>query len=136
MASHIIRRIIKTPKAPTPVGSYNQAVIVDKTMYMSGQIGLDPATGTLVQGGVAAETEQVMKNMQAVLEAAGIGFSNVVKTTILLSDINNFSTVNSIYETYFSGNFPARAAYQVSALPKNALVEIEAVAVIGSITDQ
>ncbi|KAK2164129.1 hypothetical protein LSH36_68g05072 [Paralvinella palmiformis] len=98
MAANIIRRIIKTSKAPAPVGPYNQAVIVDKTMYLSGQIGLDPATGSMVSGGVASEAEQVMKNMQAVLETADIGFSNVIKTTILLSDINDFTTVNSIYE--------------------------------------
>lgn len=131
----VVRKIIKTVKAPSAIGPYSQAVLVENTMYLSGQIGLDPATGDLVAGGVVPETEQALKNMGAVLSAAGAQFSNIVKATVLLQNINDFAAVNDVYARYFPKNYPARAAYQVAALPKGAQVEIEAVAIIGNIVD-
>ncbi|XP_004431254.1 PREDICTED: ribonuclease UK114 [Ceratotherium simum simum] len=132
--SSLIRRVINTVKAPGPIGPYSQAVLVDKTVYVSGQIGLDPSSGQLVPGGVAEEAKQALTNIGEILKAAGCDFSNVVKTTVLLADINDFNTVNEIYKQYFKSSFPARAAYQVAALPKGGRVEIEAVAVLGPLT--
>ncbi len=110
-------------------------MLVDKTLYVSGCIGLDPQTGNLVSGGVAAEAKQAMNNMQAILEEAGCTYNNVVKCTLLLADINDFATINEIYKSYFKSNFPARATFQVAALPKGGRFEIEAVAVVGEIID-
>uniref|UniRef100_A0A3Q4HB74 Reactive intermediate imine deaminase A homolog n=1 Tax=Neolamprologus brichardi TaxID=32507 RepID=A0A3Q4HB74_NEOBR len=117
MAS-IRRQIIYTPKAPVRQGIYSQAVIVDRTMYISGQLGMDVASGKLVDGGVQAQAKQVLINIGEILKAAGCDYSNVVKTTVLLADINDFNNVNEVYKTFFSSNFPARAAYQVAALPR------------------
>ncbi|KAK5610611.1 hypothetical protein CRENBAI_002587 [Crenichthys baileyi] len=129
------RKIIYTPKAPVRQGIYSQAVVVDRTMYISGQIGMDVASGQLVDGGVQAQTKQALSNMGEILKGAGCDYSNVVKTTVLLKDINDFNPVNDVYKTFFSTKFPARAAYQVAALPRDALVEIEAVAVLGPLSD-
>uniref|UniRef100_A0A3P9NT13 Reactive intermediate imine deaminase A homolog n=1 Tax=Poecilia reticulata TaxID=8081 RepID=A0A3P9NT13_POERE len=112
------RKIIYTPKAPVRQGIYSQAVVVDRTMYVSGQIGMDVASGQLVDGGVQAQTKQALSNMGEILKAAGCDYSNVVKTTVLMKDMNDFNTVNDVYKTFFSTNFPARAAYQVAALPR------------------
>ncbi|XP_076864707.1 2-iminobutanoate/2-iminopropanoate deaminase-like isoform X2 [Brachyhypopomus gauderio] len=131
----IRRQILYSPQAPIRQGIYSQAVVVDRTMYISGQIGLDVASGQLVTGGVQAQAKQALNNMGEILKAAGCGYENVVKTTVLLADINDFNCVNDIYKQFFSRNFPARAAYQVAALPRGGLVEIEAVAVLGTITD-
>lgn len=131
----VVRKIIKTVKAPAAIGPYSQAVLVENTMYLSGQIGMDPSTGNLVSGGVVPETEQALRNMGAVLGAAGANFNNIVKATVLLQNMNDFAAVNDVYVKYFPKNYPARAAYQVAALPKGAQVEIEAVAIIGDITD-
>ncbi|XP_063416258.1 2-iminobutanoate/2-iminopropanoate deaminase-like [Mytilus galloprovincialis] len=131
----IVRKIIKTVKAPAAIGPYSQAVLVENTMYLSGQIGMDPSTGNLVSGGVVPETEQALRNMGAVLGAAGADFNNIVKATVLLQNMNDFAAVNDVYVKYFPKNYPARAAYQVAALPKGAQVEIEAVAILGEITD-
>ncbi|KAL4842656.1 hypothetical protein H8958_015411 [Nasalis larvatus] len=125
--SSLIKRVISTAKAPGAIGPYSQAVLVDRTIYISGQIGMDPSSGQLVSGGA-------LKNMGEILKAAGCDFTNVVKTTVLLADINDFNTVNEIYKQYFKSNFPARAAYQVAALPKGSRIEIEAVAVQGPLT--
>ncbi|KAJ8288385.1 hypothetical protein COCON_G00010440 [Conger conger] len=133
--SAIIRKIINTAKAPAAIGPYSQAVVVDRTMYISGQLGMDPSSGQLVTGGVQAEAKQALINMGEILKEAGCGYSNVVKTTVLLADMNDFTNVNDIYKQFFSTSFPARAAYQVAALPRGGLVEIEAVAVLGPITD-
>ncbi|XP_023671184.1 2-iminobutanoate/2-iminopropanoate deaminase [Paramormyrops kingsleyae] len=133
--SAVIRKIISTAKAPAAIGPYSQAVVVDRTMYVSGQLGMDPSTGQLVKGGVQAEAKQALINMGEILKAAGCNYDNVVKTTVLLADIGDFNNVNDVYKQFFSRNFPARAAYQVAALPKGGLVEIEAVAVLGPITD-
>ena len=130
------RVIISTSKAPGAIGPYNQAVLVDRTLYISGQIGFDPPTMQIVgNGNVQAEAKQALKNMGEILKAAGASYNNVVKTTVLLADINDFVAVNEVYKTFFTSNFPARAAYQVAALPKGALVEIEAVAVVGPMKD-
>ncbi|KAM4581401.1 2-iminobutanoate/2-iminopropanoate deaminase-like [Odontesthes bonariensis] len=131
----LVRRIVSTTKAPAAIGPYSQAVVVDRTMYVSGQLGMEPASGQLVEGGVQAQTKQALVNMGEILKVAGCGYENVVKTTVLLADINDFADVNSVYKQFFSANFPARAAYQVAALPKGGLVEIEAVAVLGPLTD-
>ncbi|XP_024116819.1 2-iminobutanoate/2-iminopropanoate deaminase isoform X2 [Oryzias melastigma] len=131
----IKRHIIFTPKAPIRHGIYSQGVLVDRTMYISGQIGMDVVTGQLVEGGVQAQTKQALTNMGEILKAAGCSYNNVVKTTVLLKDINDFNSVNEVYSSFFSSNFPARAAYQVAALPRGALVEIEAIAVLGPISD-
>ncbi|CAH2285650.1 ribonuclease UK114 [Pelobates cultripes] len=131
----IIRRIITTSKAPGAIGPYSQAVVVDKTMYVSGQIGMDPLSGQVVAGGVKPEAKQALVNMGEILRAAGCDYSNVVKTTVLLADMNDFNDVNEIYKQFFQKNFPARAAYQVAALPRGARIEIEAVAVLGPITE-
>uniref|UniRef100_A0A8C6HBB9 2-iminobutanoate/2-iminopropanoate deaminase n=1 Tax=Mus spicilegus TaxID=10103 RepID=A0A8C6HBB9_MUSSI len=109
----------------------SQAVQVDRTIYISGQVGMDPSSGQLVPGGVVEEAKQALKNLGEILKAAGCDFNNVVKTTVLLADMNDFGTVNEIYKTYFQGSLPARAAYQVAALPRGSRVEIEAIAVQG-----
>lgn len=132
--SAVIRKILHTAAAPAAIGPYSQAVLVDRTMYISGQIGMD-VSGQLVVGGVQAQAKQALINMGEILKAAGCGYENVVKTTVLLADINDFNNVNDVYKQFFKSNFPARAAYQVAALPRGGLVEIEAVAVLGPITD-
>lgn len=133
--SALIRRIINTTSAPAAIGPYSQAVVVDQTMYISGQLGMDPASGQLVEGGVHAQTKQALVNMGEILKSANCGYENVVKTTVLLADMNDFNKVNDVYKQFFSISFPARAAYQVAALPRGGLVEIEAVAVLGPLTD-
>ncbi|NP_001012315.1 2-iminobutanoate/2-iminopropanoate deaminase isoform 1 [Danio rerio] len=132
--SAIIRKIIHTAAAPAAIGPYSQAVLVDRTMYISGQLGMDPASGQLAAG-VQAQTKQALINIGEILKAAGCGYENVVKATVLMTDINEFNTVNDVYKQFFKSNFPARAAYQVVALPRGGLVEIEAVAVLGPITE-
>lgn len=119
---------VSTPNAPAALGPYSQAVDTGSTVYCSGQLGLDPATGNLADG-VQAQTHQALKNLQAVLNAAGLSLDNVVKTTVFVQDLADFGTVNEIYGTYFHGGFPARSCVQIAALPKNALVEIECIAV-------
>ena len=103
----LVRKIISTAKAPAAIGPYSQAVLVDRTMYISGQLGMDPASGQLVPGGVAEEAKQALTNISEILKAAGYDFTNVVKATVLLADINDFSTVNDVYKLYFQSSFPA-----------------------------
>ena len=119
---------VSTPNAPAALGPYSQAVDTGSTVYCSGQLGLDPATGNLAEG-VQAQTHQALKTLQAVLNEAGLSLDNVVKTTVFVQDLADFGTVNEIYGTYFHGGFPARSCVQIAALPKNALVEIECIAV-------
>ncbi|MEO0376052.1 MAG: RidA family protein [Cyanobacteria bacterium P01_A01_bin.17] len=122
--------IIHTDHAPAPVGPYNQAVQAAGMIFVSGQIALDPVNGTIVGTDVSQQTEQVMKNLAAVLAAAGVGWPQVVKTTVFLADMNDFSTVNQIYAQYFDeATAPARACVEVARLPKDVLVEIDCVAV-------
>nr|WP_316964572.1 RidA family protein [Acaryochloris sp. CCMEE 5410] len=124
--------VIRTDHAPAPVGPYNQAIRAQGAMvFASGQIALDPASGALVGGDdVAQQTEQVMKNLEAVLTAAGVGWAQVVKTTVFLADMNDFATVNGVYARYFDeATAPARACVEVARLPKDVLVEIDCIAV-------
>ena len=122
------KEIIHSDNAPAAVGPYSQAVKIGDLVYSAGQVALDPATMKLVEGGVEAQTEQVLQNLQAVLATAGSSLSNVIKTTVFLADMNDYKTVNAIYARYFTENPPARSAVQVAALPLGALVEIEVVA--------
>ncbi len=122
------KKIIRTDNAPAPIGPYNQAIQYGDTLFISGQIPLDPVTGNLVQDNIQTETHQVMKNLQAILTEAGMGFSNVLKTTIFMMDLSQFGTVNEIYGSYFTGNYPARETVQVAGLPKGVNVEISMIA--------
>jgi 2-iminobutanoate/2-iminopropanoate deaminase len=119
---------VQTDAAPAPIGPYSQAVLSRKTLYCSGQIALDPATGNLVDGDVSAQTEQVMKNLGAVLRQAGFDFTNVVKTTIFLIDMNDFTAVNAVYGRTFDAVKPARSTIAVAGLPRGARVEIDCIA--------
>ncbi|NLY42620.1 MAG: RidA family protein [Clostridiaceae bacterium] len=121
--------VIKTDKAPAAIGPYSQGIVTDFFIYTSGQIPLNPETGEVVDGGIEEQTEQVMKNLKAVLEAAGSSMDKVVKTTVFIKDINSFSKVNEVYAKYFSGPYPARSCVEVSKLPKGVLIEIEAIAI-------
>ncbi len=122
---------IATANAPAAIGPYSQAIAASgKTIYISGQLPIDPATGAFAGEGIEAQTHQSLKNIQAILAEAGLSMDNVVKTTVLLKDIGDFAAMNGVYAAYFTGVCPARAAFQVAALPRDALVEIEAVAVI------
>lgn len=126
------RDVLKSSSAPAAIGPYSQAVSVagvEKLVFLSGQIPLDPATGAMVEGDVVAQTERVMKNLEAVLAAAGLSFAHVVRCGIFLTDLGDFGKVNEVYGRYFPVNPPARATVQVSALPKGARVEIDAIAV-------
>lgn len=125
------KKIINTPDAPAPIGPYSQAVQVDNTLFLSGQVAINPETGNLETGDIQTETNQVMQNLKAVLKSAGMDFTNVVKTTIFLSDMNLFSAVNEVYGQYFSSDFPARETVAVKTLPKSVNVEISMVAVNG-----
>jgi 2-iminobutanoate/2-iminopropanoate deaminase len=122
------RRAVSTSAAPSAVGPYSQAISTDELVFCSGQVGLDPMGGELVSGGVEAETERALKNLEAVLDAAGCSLGDVVKTTCFLADIADFATFNAIYARFFPDPPPARSTFQVAALPKGARVEIEAVA--------
>ncbi len=123
-------KAITSPNAPVAIGPYSQAVRAGNLLFLSGQIPLDPSTGALLKGSIEDETNRVLENLAAVLEAAGATFANVVRTTIYLTDLADFQKVNETYGKRFSGVFPARATVQVSALPKGARVEIDAVAVL------
>lgn len=123
------KKIINTTNAPAPIGPYNQAIFAGDTLYISGQVCLDATTNQLKNKDLQEETHQVMHNLKAILEAAGLSFNHVVKTTIFLTDMNRFSEVNEIYSTYFETDFPTRETVQVSALPKFVNVEISMIAV-------
>ncbi len=124
-----MKKIINTDKAPKAIGPYSQAVEANGILFISGQVPLDPATAKLVEGGIKEQTEQVMKNIGAILEAAGLSYANVVKSTCLLSDMDNFAAMNEVYARYYTSEMPARAAYGVVRLPLGALIEIETIAV-------
>ncbi|MBO4381382.1 MAG: RidA family protein [Bacteroidales bacterium] len=123
-----MKKVIHTENAPAAIGPYSQAIEANGMLFISGQIPVDPATG-IVPEGITAQTEQVMKNISAILTEAGYTFDNVVKTTCLLSDIANFGAMNEVYAKYFTANPPARAAFAVRDLPKGVMVEIESIAV-------
>ncbi len=122
------KKIIETKSAPAPIGPYSQAVQAGNLLFVSGQVPIDPATGEVVQQNIQAETKQVMENIKAILNEAGMDFTNIVKTTIFLTDMGTFAQVNEVYGSYFKSNFPARETVQVSALPKAVNVEISVIA--------
>ena len=125
-----MKKIIQTQHAPAPIGPYNQAVLTNNMLFISGQIAFNPATGELILSDIGAETDQVMKNLKAILSEAGMAFENVVKTTIFISDMNDFAAINKVYGSYFEdATAPARETVQVACLPKNVNVEISAIAV-------
>jgi 2-iminobutanoate/2-iminopropanoate deaminase len=125
-----MKKIIFTEKAPAPIGPYNQAVLVGNMLYTSGQIAINPITNELVLENIESETKQVMENLKAVLEAAEMTFENVIKVSIFISDMNNFSRINTIYGAYFNeATAPARETVQVAGLPKNVNVEISVIAI-------
>ena len=121
--------VIETKNAPAPIGPYSQAVLSGNTLYTSGQVAFKPETGELVLDTIENETQQVMSNMSAVLAEAGMTFDNVIKTSIFISDMNNFSRINEVYAQYFTANFPARETVEVARLPKDVNVEISMIAV-------
>ena len=124
-----MKKVINTKNAPAAIGPYSQAILMGNMLYASGQLGLDPATGNFVPGEVTEQTEQVFKNIRAILEEAGLTIANVVKTTCFLADMSDFAAMNAVYEKQFTGDFPARSAVAVKTLPKNGLVEIEIIAI-------
>jgi 2-iminobutanoate/2-iminopropanoate deaminase len=123
-----MKKVINTKNAPAAIGPYSQAIEVDGTLYVSGQIPMDPNSGKLVEGGIKEQTEQVMKNIEAILTEAGYTFDDVVKSTCLLSDMTNFAEMNAVYGSRYQNNPPARAAFAVKELPLGVLVEIESIA--------
>ena len=124
-----MKKIIATDKAPAAIGPYSQGVTAGSLTITSGQLPIDPATGAFAEGGITGQTRQSLENVKAVLAAAGYEMSDVIKTTVFLSDMNNFAAMNEVYASFFAGEAPARSAVEVARLPKDALVEIEAIAV-------
>ena len=127
-----VKDIVATDRAPRAIGPYSQAVRAGDLVFASGQIPIDPATGEFVAGGVAEQTEQVLRNLTAVFEAAGVGMNQIVKTTVFLADMDDFTAMNEVYGRFFGVEPPARATVQAARLPRDARVEIEAIAVIGN----
>jgi len=125
-----MKKVISTDRAPKAIGPYSQAIVNDGLAYLSGQIPLDPATGQLVPGDIAAQTERVLENIKAVLEAAGASLGSVLKTTVFLKDMGDFTKMNEVYGRYFSENPPARSTVQAAKLPRDVMVEIDAIAVV------
>ncbi len=124
-----MKKVISTQQAPAAIGPYSQAIQVGNLVYTSGQIPIDPSTGSLVEGGVKEQTRQSLLNVKAILEEAGLTMSNVVKTTVFMADMNDFAEMNAVYAEFFKEPYPARSAVAVKTLPKGALVEIEVIAV-------
>jgi len=129
-SSLTVKEIIATDHAPRAIGPYSQAVRAGNLVFASGQIPIDPATGEFVAGGIAEQTEQVLRNVRAVFEAAGVGLGQVIKTTVFLADMDDFTAMNEVYGRFFGENPPARATVQAARLPRDARVEIEAIAVV------
>ncbi len=126
-----MKKVISTPNAPAAIGPYSQAILSGNTLYISGQVPIVPATGKLIEGDITAQTEQVMRNIKAILDEAGFTFQDVVKSTCLLASMDYFKPMNEVYAKYYPTDSPARAAFAVQALPMGALVEIETIAVKG-----
>ena len=126
--SNGLKKVIATDQAPKAIGPYSQAILVDGTLYLAGQIALDPSSGKLVEGGIEVQTRRVMQNLNAVLDAAGYRFDDVVQTQIFLSNLNHYKAMNSVYATYFDERPPARAVVEAARIPRDALVEIMMVA--------
>lgn len=127
-----VREAVSTPSAPAAIGPYSQAISAGGFLFVSGQIPLDPATGTMVEGDIAAQTHRVFKNLEEILKAGGVSFDAVVRTTVYLADMNDFPAVNEVYATYFSSPAPARATVQAARLPRDARVEIDCIAKLGT----
>lgn len=125
-----MKKVIQTEKAPKPIGPYSQAIQAGGFLFLSGQIPIDPATGERITGDIRRQTRQVLENIKGILESQGLGMENVVKVTVFLKDIGNFNQMNELYATYFSSSPPARTTVEVSRLPKDADLEIEAIASI------
>jgi 2-iminobutanoate/2-iminopropanoate deaminase len=123
------RSTVTTPLAPAAIGPYSQGILVDDRLYVSGQIAIDPDTGSMIDGSIEAETERVLENIEAILNAASMDFENVVRCEVFMTDVNNYGQVNEVYARYFNEQPPARQAVQVAALPRNARVEISCIAV-------
>jgi 2-iminobutanoate/2-iminopropanoate deaminase len=123
-----VRQAVSTPSAPAAIGPYSQAVRAGSLLFISGQIPIDPSTGTLIEGSIADQTHRVFRNISAILEAAGATFDHVVRTTVYLADMNDFAVMNEVYGSYFSSPAPARATVQAARLPKDARVEIDVIA--------
>lgn len=126
-----VREIIRTERAPQAIGPYSQAIRAGGFVFASGQIPIDPGTGEFVAGGIAEQTEQVLRNLSALLEASGTGLDRVVKTTVFLADMGDFAAMNEVYGRYFTADAPARSTVQAAGLPRGALVEIDAIALAG-----
>lgn len=126
-----MKKIITSNNAPAPIGPYSHAVLINNTLFVSGQVGKNAASGELMTGSIKAESKQVMENIKAILTDAGMDFSHVCKTTIFLKDMNDFASVNEVYGSYFTGNYPARETVQVARLPLDVNVEISVIAVKG-----
>lgn len=126
-----MKKVISTANAPAAIGPYSQAIVTGGMLFVSGQIPLDPATGAMVEGGIEEQTTRVLDNLKAIVEAAGTTLANAVKTTVYITNINDFGKVNEIYAGYFTENPPARVCVEVSNLPKGALVEIDLIAEVG-----
>ena len=124
-----MNKVINTNQAPAAIGPYSQAIQKGDFLFVSGQLGIDPATGNFVEGGVKEQAQQVFKNIRAIISEAGYSMGNIVKTTVFLADMADFATVNDVYASQFEGAFPARSAVAVRTLPKNGLVEIEVIAI-------
>ena len=129
-AQTLRKRVVESAEAPKAIGPYSQAIVANGFVYTAGQVGTDPKTGSLVEGGIVDQTTQALKNIEAVLKAAGSEMDDVVKTTVFLSDINDFAKMNEVYATRFKQPYPARSTVQVARLPRDAKVEIETVAVV------
>ena len=127
-----MREVVSTPAAPAAIGPYSQAVRAGALLFVSGQIALDPETGAMVEGGVAAETHRVLRNLAAILDAAGSSLDRVVRTTVYLADMDEFPVMNEVYATYFAAPAPARATIEAARLPRDARVEIDLIANLGS----
>lgn len=124
-----MKKVINTNNAPAPIGPYSQAIAAGSFVFVSGQIPMNPATGEIISSDIKAEAKQVMENIRAILTESGLAFTNVVKTTIFLTDMQSFANVNEVYGTYFTDQFPARETVQVAGLPKNVNVEISVIAI-------
>lgn len=135
MCQYTVRRILHPSDAAKPLGPYSEGVQIGDFIYVAGNLGVDPKTGSLVPGGITAQTAQALTNIGSILRAANVTFDNIVKTTVLMSNLSEFDEMNKVYGGFFSGNYPARATFQVAALPMNAKIEIEAVAAAGQVVD-
>jgi|SRR5688572_16669327 2-iminobutanoate/2-iminopropanoate deaminase len=125
------KRAVESPDSPKPIGPYSDAIVANGFIFLAGKVGTDPKTNVLVDGGIVEQTEQVLKNLEVVLRAAGSGLDDVVKTTVFLADMNDFARMNEVYGKFFKKPYPARSTVQVARLPRDAKIEIEAVAVVG-----